>query len=211
MFIVYDAEISGEIKKLAGLYTSYKWAKEADIRNINLDEASLAVLEIIEGGNDKKPSFRATANSATIYVDGGSRGNPGPAGVGYYILSPSGEVIARGGEFIGFNTSRIAEYLAVKEGIEQAIEHGISDARFISDSMMVVGQLNGALKVKNLDLKVVYNDIQRLLGKLRAYSFVHVNREDNIHADAEVNKVIDQYMRERKTLRRESDAIVDRL
>jgi ribonuclease HI len=195
LFIVYNARISGDVKRVYGKYTAYKWVKVDEIGSFNLDDATLAVFESMKGGVELEPSFRATASSATVYVDGGSRGNPGPAGVGYYILAPDKVVLKRGGEFIGFDTSRMAEYYALKEGVEQAIELGLTEARFVSDSMMVVGQMNGVLKVKNRDLKLVYNDIKRLLKGLKAYSFIHVNREDNVEADAEANRAIDEYVR----------------
>jgi ribonuclease HI/ADP-ribose pyrophosphatase YjhB (NUDIX family) len=195
LFIVYDVKISDEVKRAFGRYAAYKWVKMDEIRGFNLDDATLAVFESMRGGGEAEPSFRATASSATVYVDGGSRGNPGPAGVGYYILAPDKAVLKRGGEFIGFNTSRAAEYYALKEGVEQAIELGLTEVRFVSDNMMVVGQMNGVLRVKNRDLRLIYNDIRRLLKELKAYSFIHVNRDDNKEADAEVNKVIDEHMR----------------
>ena len=200
LFIIYNIQISEDVKQTFGRYTAYKWVKVDEIGGMNIDDATLAVFENMRSGGEIEPSFRTTASSATIYVDGGSRGNPGPAGVGYYILAPDKTVLRRGGEFIGFNTSRVAEYYALKEGIEQAIELGLTEVRFVSDSMMVVGQMNGVLKVKNRDLRVIYNDIKRLLKELRAYSFIHVNREDNTQADAEVNKVIDEHMRRNRNI-----------
>ena len=129
---------------------------------------------------------------ATIYTDGGSRGNPGPSGIGYYIVGADGREIKRGGEFLGMSNSRLAEYYGLKEGLEQAIELGLKRVNFMSDSLMMVNQLNGVYQVKNLDLMQVYSDVLGLLSKLDSYSFTHVPREQNKEADAEVNRVIDE-------------------
>ena len=132
---------------------------------------------------------------ATIYTDGGSRGNPGPSGLGYYIIGPDGKELKRGGEFLGFSSSRLAEYYGLKEGLEQAIELGLKKVHFKSDSLMMVNQMNGVYKVKNQDLLQVHADVLKLLENLEAYSFTHVPRNMNVEADAEVNKVIDANVR----------------
>jgi ribonuclease HI/ADP-ribose pyrophosphatase YjhB (NUDIX family) len=188
---------SNVVKITTDRYTAYKWAKGREMAGMNLDEATIAVLEIT-GARGKKDvvenNYRGTANAATVYVDGGSRGNPGPSGVGYYILAADGSVLKRGGEFIGFNTSRVAEYYALKEGIEQALELRLRTVRFVSDSLMVVNQMTGLYKVKNKDLWQVHEDVVRLLGGFEAYSFVHVGREQNREADTEVNRAIEEHM-----------------
>ena len=201
LFIVYEVEIGdSEIKIATERYSAYKWVKCEETDNLALGEESLMVLRILSSRSGTRSgrevfasetSERATANAATIYVDGGSRGNPGPSGLGYYILAPDGVVLKRGGEFLGFSTSRLAEYYALKEGIEQAIELGLKRVRFVSDSLMLVNQMNGVYKVKNQDLMQVHADVLKLLERLESYSFVHVPREKNREADHEVNKVID--------------------
>ena len=111
-------------------------------------------------------------------------------------MAPDGTVLRRGGEFLGFSTSRLAEYYALKEGIEQAIDLGLKKVRFMSDSLMLVNQMNGVYKVKNKDLMQVHADVLRLLEKLDSYSFVHVPREKNREADKEVNRVIDENIKD---------------
>ena len=206
LFIVYEVEInSSKIQMEMDRYTAYKWIKISEAESLFLDEASLMVLTILSGRVATPISLelgafaegeRAVANAATIYVDGGSRGNPGPSGLGYYILAPDGTVLRRGGEFLGFSTSRLAEYYALKEGIEQAIDLGLKKVRFMSDSLMLVNQMNGVYKVKNKDLMQVHADVLRLLEKLDSYSFVHVPREKNREADKEVNRVIDENIKD---------------
>ena len=198
IFIIYEIGfIEGQISLTAERYNSYKWVKNTETGVVSLEEATSMVLQILENktmGPNRPDTPISTANAATIYVDGGSRGNPGPSGVGYYIIAPDGRLIRRGGEFIGFSTSRLAEYYALKEGIEQAIELGLKKVRFVSDSLMLVNQLNGLYKVKNRDLLNVYGDVVRLLGQLDSYRVVHVTREKNREADAEANRAIDEYI-----------------
>jgi ribonuclease HI/ADP-ribose pyrophosphatase YjhB (NUDIX family) len=205
LYIVYRVGIESDDVKIttSGRYTAYKWVRDGEVGRMNLDEASLSVLEIVgeprrvAGGGEgtDRISYRQTANAATVYVDGGSRGNPGPAGIGYYILAPDGTVLKKGGEFIGFSTSRVAEYYALKEGVEQARELGLKSVKFVSDNLMVVNQMNGIYKVKNKDLVAIYRDILRMLGGFENYAFVHVLREQNVQADAEANRAIDEYGR----------------
>lgn len=195
LYIVYEVELAEGAKLVpSDRYTAYRYAKYGESGGLRLDEASLSVLEI-ELGRGAKTTYRGVANGATVYVDGGSRGNPGPSGVGYYIVGEDGSVLRRGGEFIGFATSRVAEYYALKEGCKQAIELGLKSVRFVSDSLMMVNQMNGVYQVKNRDLVPMYNDIQGLLKKFEAVAFVHVKREQNAEADREVNLAIDRHFK----------------
>ena len=111
---------------------------------------------------------------------------------GYYIVGADGREIKRGGDFLGMSNSRLAEYYGLKEGIEQALELGLRRVSFVSDSLMMVNQMNGVYKVKNKDLMQVYNDVLQLLTKLDSYSFTHVPHSQNREADEEVNRVIDE-------------------
>ena len=155
----------------------------------------MSVLEIEEGKVDSnRISPRDTANSITINVDGASRGNPGPSGIGYCIHDSNGKIVERKGEFIGFATSRLAEYIAMRKGIERAIELDYKTVRFISDSLMVVNQLNGVFHVKNQDIMPVYKDIQQKLNNFDAVSFTHVPRSKNMIADSEANAAIDEIL-----------------
>ena len=201
LYIVYEIELTGDsVKITTERYSALAWTKDTDVKEIPVDEASLAVLEIVHSRRSdvvKNTEYRGDEHAATIYVDGGSRGNPGPSGVGYYIVAPDKRVLKKGGEFLGFSTSRMAEYYALKEGIEQALELGLKSANFKSDSLMLVNQMNGVYKVKNRDLMPIYEDILRLLEGLQAYSFEHISREDNKEADREVNVVIDENQKSR--------------
>ena len=200
LYIVYEVVLSeaAKIEVAHERYSAYKYVSSADFSGLRLDEATTSVLQI--ENLKKAPTYsaeetRSAANGATVYVDGGSRGNPGPAGIGYYIVGENGEVLRRGGEFIGFATSRVAEYYALKEGIEQAIELGLSRVRFVGDNLMMINQMNGIFKVKNRDIAPIYNDIQKMLPKFEAVAFVHVRRNMNAAADKEVNKAINRHFK----------------
>ena len=195
LYIVYEiSQNEGARPSPRERYTAYKYLK--DFQNgTRLNEASAAVLEIEEGKvSSNRVSPRGAANGVTINVDGASRGNPGPAGIGYCIFDNNGHIIERGGEFIGFATSRVAEYYALKKGIERALELELKNVRFVSDSLMVINQLNGIFHIKNQDILPIYKDIQSLLGRFNAVSFSHVQRFENSAADKEANLAIDKIL-----------------
>lgn len=197
LYIIYELSLKGDIKpSLSSRYTAYKFVKDFSSANVQLNEASASVIEIEE--EKTSPSYissRDTANSVIINVDGASRGNPGPSGIGYCIHDSDGRIIEKGGEFIGFASSRLAEYYAMRKGIERAIELGYKTVRFVSDSLMVVNQLSGIFSVKNQDILPVYQDIQQKLSNFEAVSFAHVHRTQNAAADFEANAAIDRTLK----------------
>ena len=196
LYIIYEIGIIGDGKPVPrDRYTGYKYIKDFTNAGTRLNEASMSVFEIIEGKIvSARISPRDTASSYSIYVDGASRGNPGPSGVGYRIVDTDGKVVEQGGSFIGFSTSRIAEYQAMKNGVEHAIKLGLKTAHFYSDSLMVVNQLNGIFTVKNPDIVPIYTTIQKLLDNFESVSFTHIPRAENAVADAEANRAIDNLL-----------------
>ncbi len=196
LYIIYMVVLDPSTKvKARERYSAFKYINPEDMSNYHLDEASAIVLEM-EGRVGSQVNYKEVANSATVYVDGSSRGNPGPSGIGYRVVGENGVVLAEGGEFIGFATSRVAEYYAMKEGCEQALELGLKSVRFVSDNLMMVNQLKGIYKVKNHDILPIYDDIQEMLGKFEACAFMHVAREQNTAADAQANLAIDRQFEE---------------
>ena len=197
LYIIYELGIAGDIKpEPKDRYTAYKFVKDFTSANVRLHETTVSVLEIEEGKiNPGHTNARNTANGVTINVDGASRGNPGPSGIGYCIHDDSGKIIEQGGEFIGFATSRVAEYYAMKKGIERALEMKYKTVRFISDSLMVVNQLNGIFTVKNQDILPIYNELQERINQFDAVSFTHVPRSENTIADSEANAAIDKILK----------------
>lgn len=193
LYIVYEIALPNEAKlKARERYSAFKYIKPEEMSNYHLDEASLIVLEM-EERIGARANYREVANGATVYVDGSSRGNPGPSGIGYRIVGEDGQLLREGGEFIGFATSRVAEYYALKEGCEQAIDLGLKTVRFVSDNLMMVNQMKGIYKVKNRDLLPIYDDIQGLLVNFEACAFTHVAREQNVQADRQAKMAIDRH------------------
>lgn len=209
LYIIYEIKLSEAKVTPAERYTAYKYLKKEELSAVPLDEATISVLEVINSKDkaskplnldftDSQNKERNAVNGATVYVDGGSKGNPGPAAVGYYIVGENGKELKRGGEFIGFATSRVAEYYALKEGCEQAIGLGLKRVRFVGDNLMIMNQMRGIYQVKNKDLLPIYNDIQEYLKQFEAVAFVHVKRELNREADAEANKALEGHFDRRK-------------
>lgn len=126
----------------------------------------------------------------TIHFDGGSRGNPGPAGIGV-VLRDGGEVVAEVGETIGMATNNVAEYRALLRGIELATEHGATELELIGDSELVVQQVGGGWKIKHVGLKELNEEVKRALRGLDSWSIRHIPRKQNADADRLVNQALD--------------------
>ena len=197
LYIIYEVEVAaGKKPEPVDRYTAYKYIKDFASSNVRLHETTATVLEIV--GGKVAPghiSPRDTANSVSINVDGASRGNPGPSGIGYVISDETGHIVEQNGEFIGFATSRVAEYIAMRKGIDRALELGYKTVRFVSDSLMVINQMNGIFTPKNPDILPIYADIKKLLESFESVSFTHVPRSQNTAADKEANQAIDRILK----------------
>jgi ribonuclease HI len=129
---------------------------------------------------------------ATLFTDGGSRGNPGPAASGAVLVGTDGHILHEVGHFLGVATNNVAEWTAVQLGLEAALEHGISSLSVRMDSELVVRQLSGEYRVKHPDLQPLHQRVRSLLRKFTHVEIAHVRRKDNALADAVVNRVLDQ-------------------
>jgi ribonuclease HI len=127
----------------------------------------------------------------TINVDGGARGNPGPAAIGVVVRDDDGQVLEEVGEKIGEATNNVAEYRALLRGLELAAEHGGSDLELVGDSELVVRQVEGRYKVKNAGMKQLHAEVKRALQDFDSWSIRHVRREGNADADRLVNEALD--------------------
>ena len=126
-----------------------------------------------------------------INVDGGARGNPGPAAIGVVVRTPDGEFVAEAAETIGPATNNVAEYRALLRGIELGREHGGSELEIYGDSELVVKQIRGEYKVKDAGLKPLHAEARSALAALEEWTFDHVRRENNAQADELVNQALD--------------------
>ena len=127
----------------------------------------------------------------TVNVDGGARGNPGPAAIGVVVRDGDGEVIEERGERIGRATNNVAEYRALLLGIERAAAHGASELDLVGDSELVVRQVEGRYKVKDATMRELHAQVKRALSDFEGWSIRHVRREENAEADRLVNQVLD--------------------
>jgi ribonuclease HI len=126
-----------------------------------------------------------------VNVDGGARGNPGPAAVGVVVREADGGVLEQHAELIGEATNNVAEYRALMLGIERAIELGADEVELIGDSELVVKQVLGEYKVKNAGIKPFHRAVTEALAELPSWSIRHVRREQNSQADELVNRALD--------------------
>jgi len=129
-----------------------------------------------------------------IFSDGGARGNPGPAAIAFLILSETGEVLTTNSWFIGSHTNNQAEYKALIAALESALDLSAEEATCHLDSELVTKQITGEYRVKNSELRKMWNKVQKLKRRFKKISFAHVPRT-NVHiqkVDALVNETLDQ-------------------
>ncbi|HXQ89004.1 MAG TPA: ribonuclease HI family protein [Solirubrobacterales bacterium] len=128
---------------------------------------------------------------AIVNVDGGARGNPGPAAIGVVVRDGDGAVLEEVGEKIGEATNNVAEYRALLRGIELAAAHGAGELELIGDSELVVRQVEGRYKVKNAGMKDLHAEVKKALAGFDSWSIRHVRRAENADADRLVNEALD--------------------
>ena len=126
-----------------------------------------------------------------VNVDGGARGNPGPAAIAAVVQDEEGGVLEERGERIGKATNNVAEYRALLLGIERAAALGASDVELVGDSELVVRQVKGEYKVKDANMRELHAEVKRALAPFESWSIRHVRREHNSEADRLVNRALD--------------------
>jgi ribonuclease HI len=141
--------------------------------------------------------FRPAAVPAHYLIahsDGGARGNPGPAGYGVFIEDQSGKRVAALSEYLGHQTNNVAEYQGLIAALEYAIAHNHKALKLISDSELLVKQIKGIYKVKNLALQDLHARAKDLISQLEWFSIGHALREHNREADRLANEAMDKGM-----------------
>jgi ribonuclease HI len=128
---------------------------------------------------------------AKLSTDGGARGNPGPAAYGYVLEAENGTVLDARGETIGVATNNVAEYRALIAGLEKAVELGVDELEVVSDSELLVKQMQGEYRVKNEALRELNDEANSLERKLGRVRYTAVRREHNELADKLVNEALD--------------------
>lgn len=128
---------------------------------------------------------------AVMYTDGGSRGNPGIAGIGILIEDKDGNIIREVSQYVGEQTNNVAEYKALSRGLEAALDLGIEKLTCYLDSELVVKQIKGEYKVKNERMIPMYNMVMPLIKKFNSFEIIHIPRELNKRADQLANQAMD--------------------
>jgi ribonuclease HI len=131
------------------------------------------------------------SGSLVVNVDGGSRGNPGPAAIAAVVTTPDGAPVEERAETIGVATNNIAEYRALLLGIELAKAHGATEVKLIGDSELIVKQVRGEYRVKDAGLRPLHAEAVKALSDFERWSISHVRREKNAQADALLNDALD--------------------
>src|SRR5258707_3029650 len=139
---------------------------------------------------DADPQGKPSAYRANI--DGGSRGNPGPASYGVVMRDPKGEIIARLKKYIGRMTNNVAEYYGLIAALDYAQSNHIRALRIESDSELLVKQMRGQYKVKSADLKPLFERAKKMSQSFASFRIEHVYREQNTEADALANEAMDE-------------------
>jgi ribonuclease HI len=126
-----------------------------------------------------------------VNVDGGARGNPGPAAIAAVVQEPAGGVLEESAERIGRATNNVAEYRALLLGIERAAAIGATELELVGDSELIVRQVKGEYKVKDATMRELHAEATRELSQLEDWSIRHVKRAENADADRLVNAALD--------------------
>ena len=130
----------------------------------------------------------------TAHCDGGARGNPGPAGFGAQITDSEGNVLAELSEFLGIRTNNFAEYSGLLASLQYALDHHHTSLRVISDSELMVKQIQGRYKVNSPDLKPLWQEAKNRIARLQHFEITHALRHKNKAADRLANQAMDRGM-----------------
>jgi ribonuclease HI len=126
-----------------------------------------------------------------VHVDGGARGNPGPAAIAAVLADPDGAVLDERSEAIGRATNNVAEYRALLLGIDRARALGATELELVGDSELIVKQVRGEYRVKDASLRKLHSKVKAALADFDRWSIRNVPREENAHADRLVNEALD--------------------
>ncbi len=146
------------------------------------------------GAQNPERAKTGAAEWVTAYCDGGSRGNPGPAGYGVFVEGPDEEKLAELSEYLGKTTNNVAEYSGLLAALEWALESGHRRLRVVSDSELMVKQMQGRYKVNSADLRPLWEEAKRRAARLEGFRIEHVLRGKNQRADRLANLAMDKGM-----------------
>jgi ribonuclease HI len=134
----------------------------------------------------------AAADWVSAHCDGGARGNPGPAGYGAVLTDASGKILAELSEFLGNRTNNFAEYSGLLGCLQWILDHGHKNLRVVSDSELMVKQIQGKYKVNSPDLRPLWEEARRRIARLDGFQITHALRHKNKDADRLANEAMDR-------------------
>ncbi|UCF77699.1 MAG: ribonuclease HI family protein [Candidatus Eiseniibacteriota bacterium] len=130
-----------------------------------------------------------------VFIDGCARGNPGHAGCGVLVKDSANRVLLKKGRYVGVTTNNVAEYMALIDGLREAVDFGTQEVTVLTDSELVVKQMNGEYRVKDVKLKELFAEAQRLSRSFAKSRFLHIARSGNKDADSLANDAVDSYLK----------------
>lgn len=205
VFIIFLVSVGQGRVELSDNYDKAVWQSKSKIQHRDVTESTQILLGLVanitsgglESGLETEQPHEIIKSSkdvdAVLYMDGGSRGNPGSSAAAYVVESTQGEVIERGGKYLGITTSYQAEYRGLLLALERALELGYSRIECRLDNLMVVNQMKGIYTVKNRELWPINERVIDIIAQFDAVHFRHVRREFNVLADQEVNRILDEH------------------
>lgn len=186
-----NCSIAKRAEVLAALARTLDVAQVAARFGLSLKELSQILQEAAEAIGAKEAAMWS------LYCDGASRGNPGPAGAGYVLYDPDKVKRAAEGRFLGETTNNVAEYQALLLGLNKALELEVRDLKIFSDSELLVRQLKGQYRVRQPHLIPLWLEAGRKLQQFRHYAISHLDRSENREADLLARQAVDQYLQKR--------------
>ena len=175
------------------LISYFPYLKPQEIREMLLETADYLAPEEKKAAEEvlQDRQIQTKSGFISIYTDGASRGNPGEAGAGFVIFNEQNDEIATGSKYLGQCTNNVAEYQALILGLKEAGKTGNRQISLFLDSQLIVRQIQGKYKVKNVGLKPLFAKVRRLLDQFDSFQISHVPRNLNKRADELANQGID--------------------
>jgi ribonuclease HI/pterin-4a-carbinolamine dehydratase len=178
--------------KLTNEYSSVEVSLSTHSAGNKVTEKDEDFAEEIDNLFSKKDGFSAKPDTVRLFTDGGSRGNPGPSAIGYVICNSDETVVKKFCKYIGESTNNKAEYQALLAGLQDCLSTGAKSVQVFMDSELIVNQMTGKYKVKNQDLKPLFESAKQFKNKFDEIIYTHIPREQNGIADGLVNEALDE-------------------
>lgn len=188
-----SVELSDEIKKkfLEGLLKTLDVKAVTSELGISMEDGK-SIIASLNMDLKTSPQESGDCEELTAYFDGGSRGNPGVAGAGAFIVDNNKKPVKKLKKYLGVATNNVAEYESLLMALNGAVKLGCKKITVYGDSELVIKQVKGQYKVKNETLKVIYKKVMGLITQFDSFEISHIPREKNGEADRLANSAMDE-------------------